>query len=69
METCPRCGCLLNFHLEYNYGYPTVFYTCLCGYDSRGYKTTVCSGSTTDFRVSGNPNILLDRVDAYSNKL
>ena len=62
MEECPLCGKWLKFNIKYFCGYPYIFYNCDCGYDERNYQ----SFASTNFEVTGNPNILLQNRVFYN---
>ncbi len=36
---CPKCGDFMEFHMTYNCGQPSIFYTCSCGFDTRNCYT------------------------------
>ena len=44
METCPKCHCYMDFHIEYFCGNPYIFYTCpCCGHDDRNVQNYATS--------------------------
>lgn len=43
---CPKCGDFMEFHMTYNCGQPSIFYTCSCGFDTRN-NYTIYSNKTT----------------------
>ena len=51
MKQCPVCGRYMNFHMEYNCGYPQIFYTCSCGYDTRVELKTIWTTDTSGTSV------------------
>ena len=52
MEQCPICGRWLKFNMQYFCGCPLIFYTCICGYDSREYDNTVWTNSTNPINLN-----------------
>lgn len=54
MFRCPKCKMFyVTQHIVYNYGTTgDVYYTCMCGYDSRDNKT-YCSDRTETTGVPG----------------
>lgn len=50
MEQCPKCGCYMNWKIEYVGGEPFMFCECICGYNTNNKNKEYITGFKTEER-------------------
>ena len=50
MKQWPKCGCHMNWKIEYIYGETFMFYECMCGYNTNNKSKEYITDFKTEER-------------------